>query len=143
MIVLTDTIALRDDEISFHFIHSSGPGGQNVNKVATAVKLYFDAANSSSLPDDVKKRLIRIAGRRVNKEGILIVDAREHRTQYQNRVDAIKKLSALVKKAEQEPKKRTKTRPTRQSQERRLKDKVLRGTIKKIRQSGDRFNGIT
>jgi ribosome-associated protein len=142
MIVLTDKISLCDNEISFDFVHSSGPGGQHVNKVATAVKLYFDAANSSSLPDDVKRRLIRIAGRRITKEGILIIDARQHRTQYQNRLDAMERLSALVRKAEKEPKKRTKTNPTRQSQERRLKDKVLRGKIKKIRQSGDRFNGM-
>ena len=142
MIVLTEKIFLYDNELSFDFVHASGPGGQNVNKVATAVKLYFNAVGSSSLPDDVKWRLIRIAGRRVNKKGILIIDARQHRTQRQNRLDAIEKLSALVKKAEREPKKRTKTNPTRQSRERRLKDKVIRGKIKEIRQSGDRFNGM-
>jgi len=138
MIALTEKISLYDNEIAYDFVHSSGPGGQNVNKVATAVKLYFNAARSSSLPDDVRKRLIGIAGKRINKEGVLIIDARQHRTQYQNRRDAIEKLSALVKRAERAPKKRRKTAPTGGSRERRLKEKGIKSKIKRMRQPGNR-----
>ena len=111
---------------------SSGPGGQNVNKVASAVELRFNVA-ASSLPADVKARLVDLAGRRITADGVLIIDSREHRTQAQNREAARARLFALVEHASQRPKKRGKTRPTRASRERRLESKKRRGEIKAAR----------
>ncbi len=123
-------------ELQLEYIRSSGPGGQNVNKVATAVQLRFDVVNSSSLAGDVKTRLIKLAGKRMTDSGVLIIEANRFRTQEKNREDAIERLYELVRKAAEKPKLRHKTRPTKASKEERLKGKKKRGEIKKIR--GDR-----
>ncbi len=133
MIQVTDTIALRDDELEFDFVRASGPGGQNVNKVATAVQLRFDAVGSSSLPDDVRERLLRLAGRRATDDGVIIIDARRFRTQERNRQDAIDRLVKLIARAAVRPKPRRRTRPTAASRRRRVDDKKRRGALKKQR----------
>ena len=135
MIIITPTIALDESEIHQEFIRASGPGGQNVNKVAMAVQLRFDVSNTRSLPDEVRKRLILLAGGRINSDGILIIDARRFRTQEANRQDAIKRLAELIHKAAQEPKIRHKTRPTYASKMRRLETKYRRGRVKELRRS--------
>jgi len=133
MIQVTATIAIDEGEISEQFIRSSGPGGQNVNKVATAVQLRFDVGASRSLPEEVRKRLIRLAGRRVTGEGVLIVDARRFRTRERNRKDAMKRLTGLIRRAAQRPKRRRKTKPTAASKRRRLEIKRRRGEVKRMR----------
>jgi ribosome-associated protein len=122
-----------DKEISLEHIRSSGPGGQNVNKVSTAVQLRFDVTNSDSLAEDVKQRLKKIAGKRMTDEGVLILEAHKYRTQEHNRQDAILRFYGLVKKASERPKLRHKTKPTKASKEERLKEKKKRGEIKKNR----------
>jgi ribosome-associated protein len=133
MIEVTDTLAIDETELTLEFIRSSGPGGQNVNKVATAVQLRFDVARSPSLPDDVRRRLVRVAGKKMTDDGVLVITARRHRTQAANREDAIERLVALIKKAAAKPKPRKKTKPTKASRERRLQDKRHRGKIKRLR----------
>jgi ribosome-associated protein len=133
MIYITRTIAIDEREIHQEFIRASGPGGQNVNKVATAVQLRFDVGNSPSLPDSVRDRLMRLAGRRITEEGILIIDARRFRTQERNRQDAINRLVALIRKAAEKPKPRRKTRPPLASKRRRLEAKRHRGETKRLR----------
>ena len=136
MISITSAIAIDESEIREEFIRSSGPGGQNVNKVATAVQLRFDVANSPSLPDDVRKRLIRLAGRRMTGNGVLIIDARRFRTQERNRQDAINRLSDLIRKATEKPKPRRRMGgPTLASKVRRLDAKRRRSEIKHKRQA--------
>jgi ribosome-associated protein len=135
MIQITEAIAIDESEIKEEFVRSSGPGGQNVNKVATAVQLRFDVANSKSLPDDVRQRLISLAGRRMTEDGILIIEARRFRTQGQNRQDAINRLAELIRKASHKPIIRRNTRPTLSSKVRRLEGKHHRAETKSVRQS--------
>jgi len=135
MIRITDTISISKGEIREEFIRSSGPGGQNVNKVSTAVQLRFDVENSPSLPDDVRERLIHMTGKRVNDEGVLIIKAARFRSQERNRQDAIERLGELIRKAAEKPRVRRKSRPSSASKERRLENKRQRSRVKDTRQS--------
>lgn len=132
MLHITDTIAIDERELDERFVRASGPGGQNVNKVATAVELRFDVANSS-LPEDVKARLVALAGSKMTAEGVLLIDSREHRTQSMNRDAARARLIALVQHAARKPKTRRKTRPGKAAREKRLESKKRRGDIKSQR----------
>jgi ribosome-associated protein len=133
MISVTPEISIRERELKLDFIRSSGPGGQNVNKVATAVQLRFDVFRSPSLPEDVRRRLVRMAGKKVSKEGVLLIDARRFRTQERNRQDAVDRLIQWVRRAAEKPKKRIKTKPTLSSRERRLEGKRQRSETKRLR----------
>ncbi len=130
---ITDRIVLEDWEMTEHFVQSGGPGGQNVNKVATAVELRFEAARSPNLPAAVKSRLRRLAGRRWTKEGAIVIQVAETRHQPRNREIARARLADLVRKATEAPKKRIPTRPTLGSKKRRLKAKKTRGDVKAMR----------
>ena len=132
-IPVTDTIAIDEDELSESFVLASGPGGQNVNKVSTAVQLRFDVARSPSLSADVRVRIAVIAGQRLTKDGVLIVIARSHRSQERNRSDARARLIDLIRRAATPPKPRHKTKPPRASKERRLDSKMRRSRLKRAR----------
>jgi ribosome-associated protein len=134
VIEVTPSLQIDERELQIDFVRASGPGGQNVNKVATAVQLRFDVP-ASSLPEEVRARLIQLAGNRVTAEGVLLIEAKRYRTQEQNREDAIQRFVELVRKSLVKPKTRRKTRPTKTSKEERLKEKKRRGEIKKMRQS--------
>ena len=133
MLEITPDITIPDDELDERFIQASGPGGQNVNKVATAVQLRFDAAGSRALPPEVRERLLRAAGSRLTADGALLITARRFRTQEANRRDARERLIALIARAMQEPRKRRPTRPSRAAHERRLQEKAQRAAIKRQR----------
>ena len=135
MIQVTPTIAINENELVEEFIRASGPGGQNVNKVSSAVQLRFDVANSRSLPEEVRRRLITLASNRITEDGIIIIDARQFRTQGRNREDAIDRFVELIHKAAQRPKVRRKTKPTLGSKVRRLKAKRLRTKTKQSRRA--------
>jgi len=124
---------IPESELRFVYIRADGPGGQNVNKVSTAVQLRFDVAGSPSLTEDVKGRLARLAGRRMTRDGFLVIEARRYRAQEKNREDAIVRFRALVEKAQKQPKSRKRTSPTKASQERRLKEKKRKAEKKQIR----------
>jgi ribosome-associated protein len=137
MIEITKHISLNPTEIKFSFIASPGPGGQNVNKVATAVQLRFDVLHSSSLSDDVRARLVALLGKRITSNGELIITANRHRTQNRNKQDAIDRLCQLIHRASIPPKKRKKTKPTLASKKRRLDTKKLHGKKKALRRIGE------
>jgi ribosome-associated protein len=133
MLEITPTLSIDERELQIDFIRASGPGGQNVNKVATAVQLRFDVRASSALTEEVKARLVRLGGSRVTLDGVLVLEAKRFRTQEGNREDAILRFVELVRKAAHRPKKRRATRPTLASKEERLKAKKIRSDVKKGR----------
>ena len=133
MIRVTHTISIDDDELDEQFVRASGPGGQNVNKLSSAVQLRFDVRHSPNLPGDVRARLERLAGRRLTREGVLIISAQRHRTQERNRQDARERLIELIRRAAIAPIPRRATRPTAGSRERRLQSKKHRSSIKGLR----------
>jgi len=127
-------LTIPDSELNFSFVRSSGPGGQNVNKVATAAQLRFDVRNSPSLPADVKERLVKLAGARITQDGMLVIEAKRYRTQEQNRADALMRLAVLVEKATHRPRVRHATRPSLTARIKRVETKKKRGAVKKLRQ---------
>ncbi len=135
MIQITDNISLDEDELREEFVRASGHGGQNVNKVSTQAKLYLDVRHSPSLPEDVRARLARLAGKRMTAEGVLMISASRFRTQEQNREDARQRLIELIRQAAVPPRPRKKTRPSAASRERRLESKQRQSRLKRLRRS--------
>jgi len=133
MIRVTARISIDEQEIEESFIRASGPGGQNVNKVSSAVQIGFDVRRSSSLPEDVRARLSALAGRKLTQDGVLVITAQRHRSQQLNRTDAIERLAELIRRAADRPTSRRPTRPTLGSRRRRLQEKGNRGAIKALR----------
>jgi len=134
MIRITPSISIGEDEVEEHFIRASGPGGQNVNKLASAVQLRFDVRRSPRLTEEVRARLERLAGRRLTREGVLVINAQRHRTQERNRADARERLVDLIRRAAVAPAPRRPTKPTAGARERRLQSKKHRASIKGLRQ---------
>jgi len=132
---ITDHISIDESEIEESFVRSSGPGGQNVNKLSTAVQLRFDVRRSPSLPNDVAVRMMRLAGKRLTKDGVLVIVAQNHRTQERNRAEALERLVALVQEAAVRPTPRRPTKPTKASREKRLEGKKLRSGLKGMRRA--------
>jgi len=130
---ISASIRLGEEELQERFVQASGPGGQNVNKVASAVELRFDVARSPSLPEGVRERLLKLAGRRLTQDGVLVIQARRHRTQDRNRADARERLAELVRSALVPPKPRRATRPTKASKAKRVEGKKSRGAVKRMR----------
>jgi len=137
MFEITSSLSIDERELLLEFVRASGPGGQNVNKVSSAVQLRFDVARSPSLPEPVRARLMKLAGRRVTNEGMLVIEAKKYRSQEQNRFDAIQRFSELVRKASEKPKPRRKTKPTKSSKEERLKNKRIQSETKRMRKTID------
>jgi len=135
MIRITDHISLDEGELEESFVRSSGPGGQNVNKLSTAVQLRFDVRQSPSLPNDVAVRLMRLAGKRMTKDGVLVLIAQNHRTQERNRAEAQERLIELIRQAAVRPVPRRATKPTKASKQRRIESKKRRANVKALRQS--------
>jgi ribosome-associated protein len=135
MIRVSDRLHIDERDLTESFVQASGPGGQNVNKVATAVSLRFDLLNAAGLPWDVKVRASRLAGRRLTRDGAIVITAQRHRTQERNRADALERLIAILREAETPPAVRIPTRPTRASRIRRVEGKVKRGSVKRARQA--------
>jgi ribosome-associated protein len=140
MIPVTAKIALDEREIAESFVRASGPGGQNVNKVASAVQLRFDARRSPSLPEDVRSRLERLAGSRLTGDGVIVITAQRHRAQVRNREDALARLLDLIRRAAHPPPKRRATKPPRAARERRIESKKRRAGIKRLRRSKPAFD---
>jgi ribosome-associated protein len=140
MIPVTAHIAIDEREIAEHFIRASGPGGQNVNKLSTAVQLRFDVRHSPSLPAEVRARLERLVGSRLTNDGVLVITAQRHRTQARNRDDALERLLELIRQAAVRPVKRRATRPTKTSRERRIEGKKRRSGIKHLRRAKPSFD---
>ena len=132
-IAVTPSISIDDDELHESFVLASGPGGQNVNKVSSAVQLRFDVARSPSLSDDVRARLSHLSGQRLTKDGVLVITARAHRSQERNRADARERLFELIRHAAEPPKPRRATRPSKASKRRRLESKKIRAQVKRAR----------
>ncbi len=141
MIQITRGLEIDEHEVVISFVRSSGPGGQNVNKVATAAQLRFDIRHSPSLPDDIRARLLKLAGRRVTSRGVLIIDARRYRTQERNRQDALERFIALLHRAAEPSRERRPTKPTAASRERRMESKRRQAAIKKRRQTRGLLEG--
>jgi ribosome-associated protein len=137
---VTDTISIDDSELSESFVRSSGPGGQNVNKVSSAVQLRFDARHSPSLPNDVAIRLMRLAGKRLTKEGVIVIVAQEHRDQSRNRAEARERLFDMIRQAAVKPVPRRKTKVPKAAKRKRLDEKKHRGSVKSLRRGKPGFD---
>jgi ribosome-associated protein len=135
MLQVTPSLSIPFQDLRFEFIHASGPGGQNVNKLATAVQLRYDVRNSSSIPEDVKARLIHLAGSKISTDGILLILAKRYRSQERNRTDALERFSRLVLRASELPRPRRPTQPGPAARQRRLASKKHRSTVKRLRQA--------